>query len=108
MANTCASSRGNTWVTSVIRIDWVYRMRRFFIVIIYTKLYYLWFIVIIKILGFWKLSRHFKIVIKYRYFKIASKRKNNFFLLTDTDAWKYRWQIGFETLLVYTVKYKYS
>jgi len=28
VANTCASSRGNTWATSVIHLDWAYRMRR--------------------------------------------------------------------------------
>jgi len=34
VANTCASSRGNTWATSVIRLNWVYRMCR--LLIIYT------------------------------------------------------------------------
>lgn len=28
MANTCASSRGNTWVASVIRLDWAYSVVR--------------------------------------------------------------------------------
>ena len=47
-------------------------------------------------------------MIKYINFKIASKCENNFFFFTDANVWKYRWQIGFETLLVYTVKHEYN
>lgn len=51
-----------------------------------------------------KVIRAFKLVIKYKKFKRTLKNEGKLLKINDIDVWKYSWWIGFDTLLVYTVK----
>ena len=55
-------------------------------------------------MNYFKVVRAFKLVIKCRKFKRTSKNESKILKIIDTDAWKYSSWIGFDTLLVYTVK----
>jgi hypothetical protein len=46
-------------------------------------------------------------VIKYNEFIIIIKYENILLSNNDVDALKYNYQIGLDTLLVYTIKYEY-
>ena len=47
-------------------------------------------------------------MIKYSKFIIIIKYENILLILNDIDALKYNYQIGLDTLLVYTIKYEYK
>jgi len=55
-------------------------------------------------LNYFKVIRAFKLVIKCKKFKRTLKNEGKQLKIIDTDVWKYSWWIGFDTLLVYTVK----
>jgi len=55
-------------------------------------------------LDYFKVIRAFKLVIKYGEFKRTFKNEGKLLKIINTDVWKYRSWIGFDTLLVYTVK----
>ena len=55
-------------------------------------------------MNYFKVIRAFKLVIKCKEFKRTFKNEGNLLKIIDTDVWKYSSQIGFDTLLVYTVK----
>ena len=55
-------------------------------------------------MNYFKVFRAFKLVIKCREFKRTSKNESKILKIIDTDIWKYSSRIGFDTLLVYTVK----
>ena len=55
-------------------------------------------------MNYFKVVRAFKLVIKCREFKRTLKNESKQLKIIDTDVWKYSWWIGFDTLLVYTVK----
>ena len=46
-------------------------------------------------------------MIKYNEFIIIIKYENILLIKNDVDALKYKYRIGLDTLLVYTVKYEY-
>jgi len=46
-------------------------------------------------------------VIKYNEFIIIFKYEDILLIKNDVDALKYKYRIGLDTLLVYTVKYEY-
>lgn len=46
-------------------------------------------------------------MIKYNEFIIIIKYKNILLIKNDVDTLKYKYQIGLDTLLVYTIKYEY-
>jgi len=46
-------------------------------------------------------------VIKYNEFIIIIKYENILLIVNDIDALKYKYRIGLDTLLVYTIKYEY-
>jgi len=46
-------------------------------------------------------------VIKYNEFIVIIKYEDILLIKNDVDALKYKYQIGLDTLLVYTIKYEY-
>ena len=46
-------------------------------------------------------------MIKYNEFIIIVKYEDILLIINDTDTLKYKYRIGLDTLLVYTIKYEY-
>jgi len=46
-------------------------------------------------------------VIKYNEFIVIIKYENILLIKNDVDTLKYKYRIGLDTLLVYTIKYEY-
>ena len=107
MANTCASSRGNTWAVSIIRNYLAYRMRRWFTKFSFTKQIYLVFMKTVN-LSFLEVSNTYKIAIKCNQFIRVTISEGNLLYQTDVEAWKCSYRIGLETLVVYTLNYEYQ